>query len=115
MLCCFFTEMCLKSNFPKISALIVRNGLSGYRLYFLSFARSKEFDQAKLQIGDRIEYSNLNTDTLEIDNATAKVLVVRDAMVKGVKISYYTIKCGLKRAAGYQLSHRQRILHGLRG
>ena len=47
--------------------------------------------QAKPQIGDRIEFSNLNTDTLKIDNATAKILAISDAMANGIKITYYTI------------------------
>lgn len=47
--------------------------------------------QTKPQIGDRIEHSNLNTDTLEIDNVISKVREVRDGIVNGVKITYYTI------------------------
>jgi len=47
--------------------------------------------RAKPQIGDRIEYSNLNADTLAIDKATAKVREVRNTIVNGVRITYYTI------------------------
>ena len=47
--------------------------------------------RAKPQIGDRIEYSNLNADTLEIDKATAPVREVRNTIVNGVKITYFTI------------------------
>jgi hypothetical protein len=47
--------------------------------------------QAKPQSGDRIEYSIINTNTLKIDNTAAKIREIRDAMVNGIKITYYTI------------------------